>query len=78
VHTSIDVNNSVRPSVWARQPTAFFDPARINMDGTLVPTNAECKQAIDIVVIRSAARMPSKATGSVRDFGIRRAFCLFF
>jgi len=48
VHTLIDIINSVRPRVWARQPTAFFDLARIDMDGTLVPTDAECKQGIDI------------------------------
>ena len=48
VHTLIDIINSVRPRVWARQPTAFFELARIDMDGTLVPTNAECKAGIDI------------------------------
>ena len=48
VHTLIDAINDVRPRVWARQPTAFFDLARIDMDGTLVPTDAECKQGIDI------------------------------
>lgn len=48
VLTLIDIINSVRPRVWARQPAAFFDQARIDMDGTLVPTDAECKQGIDI------------------------------
>jgi len=48
VYTLIDIINSVRPRVWARQPAAFFDLARIDMDGTLVPTDAECKQGIDI------------------------------
>jgi hypothetical protein len=48
VHTLIDAINSVRPRVWARQPAAFFDLARIDMDGTLVPTDAECKHGIDI------------------------------
>jgi hypothetical protein len=48
VHTLIDIINSVRPRVWARQPAAFFELARIDMDGTLVPTDAECKQGIDI------------------------------
>src|SRR5205814_2858902 len=36
------------PRVWARQPAAFFNLARIDMDGTLVPTDAECKHGIDI------------------------------
>ena len=48
VYTLIDVINSVRPRIWARQPAAFFDLARIDMDGTLVETDAECKQGIDI------------------------------
>jgi hypothetical protein len=48
VHTLIDAINSVRPRVWARQSAAFFDLARIDMDGTLVPTDAECKHGIDI------------------------------
>jgi hypothetical protein len=48
VHTLIDAINSVRARVWARQPAEFFDCARIDMDGTLVETDAECKQGIDI------------------------------
>jgi hypothetical protein len=48
VYTLIDAINSVRPRVWARQPTDFFERARIDMDGTLVATDAECKQGIDI------------------------------
>src|SRR6266404_461520 len=36
VHTLIDLINSVRPRVWARQPADFFDLARIDMDGVLV------------------------------------------
>ena len=48
VHTLIDVINSVRPRIWARQPAAFFELASIDMDGTLVPTDAECKAGIDI------------------------------
>ena len=48
VHTLIDIINSVRQRVWARQPTAFFDLARIDMDGTLVETTGECKVGMDI------------------------------
>jgi Transposase DDE domain group 1 len=48
VHTLIDIINSVRPRVWARQPAAFFDLARIDMDGTYVETAGECKAGIDI------------------------------
>lgn len=48
VHTLIDVFNDVRQRVWARQPASFFDQALIDMDGTLVPTDGECKAGIDI------------------------------
>ena len=48
ISTLIDVFNDVRKSVWARQPAAFFDLAKIDMDGTLVGTAGECKQGIDI------------------------------
>jgi hypothetical protein len=48
VHTLIDVFNSVRQRVWARQPASFFDLARIDMDGTLVETLGECKLGMDI------------------------------
>jgi hypothetical protein len=48
VHTLIDILNDVRQGVWARQPTSFFDEARIDMDGVLVPTTGECKVGMDI------------------------------
>jgi hypothetical protein len=48
VHTLIDIINDVRKNVWARQEPSFFDQALIDMDGTLVPTDGECKAGIDI------------------------------
>ena len=33
-----------RRKVWAQQPPAFFTEARIEADGTMVTTDAECKQ----------------------------------
>jgi hypothetical protein len=48
VYTLIDVINSVRQRVWARQPAAFFELARIDMDGTYVETAGECKAGMDI------------------------------
>jgi hypothetical protein len=48
VHTLIDVFNDVRQRVWARQPAAFFELARIDMDGTLVETTGACKEGMDI------------------------------
>jgi Transposase DDE domain group 1 len=44
----MDAINRARLRVWAQQPAAFFDRAVIDVDGTLVATDAECKQGIDI------------------------------
>jgi Transposase DDE domain group 1 len=43
-----DIFNDVRLKVWAQQPAAFFQQARIDLDGTLVPTNGACKAGMDI------------------------------
>jgi hypothetical protein len=48
VRTLLDVFNDTRLKVWAGQPDAFFDEARIDMDGTLVSTTGECKEGMDI------------------------------
>ena len=48
VRTLLDVFNDTRLKVWAQQPDAFFDEARVDMDGTLVPTSGECKEGMDI------------------------------
>jgi hypothetical protein len=37
-----------RRKVWSQQPPEFFAEARIEADGTMVRTDAECKQGIDI------------------------------
>lgn len=42
------VFDETRKKVWARQPDEFFAEARIEADGTMVQTQAECKQGIDI------------------------------
>lgn len=36
-----------RRKIWSRQPAAFFREARIEADGTLVETRAECKEDVD-------------------------------
>jgi Transposase DDE domain group 1 len=43
-----DAFNQTRKGVWAEQPPEFFDLAILDADGTLVETDAECKQGIDI------------------------------
>ena len=48
MHTLLDVFNDIRKKVWAGQPDAFFEQARIEADGTLVGTSGECKQGMDI------------------------------
>jgi hypothetical protein len=44
----MDAINQARLRVWAEQPAAFLDQATIDVDGTLVATDAECKQGVDI------------------------------
>lgn len=43
-----DVFDDTRRQAWAKQPDAFFDRALIDMDGSLVGTNGQCKQGMDI------------------------------
>jgi hypothetical protein len=45
LQTAID---ETRRKVWAKQPRSFFNRATIDMDGTLVATNGECKAGMDI------------------------------
>jgi Transposase DDE domain group 1 len=40
--------NESRLRVWAQQPDAFRDQAILDADGTIVETEAECKQGVDI------------------------------
>lgn len=44
----INLFNEVRLRVWAKQPACFFDCAKIDLDGTLVPTTGQCKRGMDI------------------------------
>ena len=48
VVTLMDAFNRVRRRVWAQQPAGFFKEAVLDVDGTLVATDAECKQGVDI------------------------------
>src|SRR5262245_52111225 len=40
--------NTARLRVYAQQPAAFFAEAVVDIDGTLVATDAECKEGVDI------------------------------
>jgi hypothetical protein len=46
--TLLDIFDDTRIKVWAKQPAAFFEQARIDMDGHLVGTTGACKQGMDI------------------------------
>ena len=48
VVTLMDALNQTRRRVWSQQPPAFFTEAILDVDGTLVATDAECKQGVDI------------------------------
>jgi hypothetical protein len=56
-----------RRKAWQEQPPEFFACARIEADGTLVETDAECKQASTTptrasgVTIRWCSRWPTRA-----------------
>jgi DDE family transposase len=43
-----DVFDDTRVGVWQQQPAKFFDEARLDADGTMVPTTGQCKQGMDI------------------------------
>jgi hypothetical protein len=48
VVTLMDALNETRRRVWSQQPPEFFTAAILDVDGTLVGTDAECKQGVDI------------------------------
>jgi hypothetical protein len=47
IETLMDCINGVRQVVWKLSGMAPFDEALIDVDGTLAPTNGECKRGID-------------------------------
>lgn len=48
IHILMDTINQVRLPIWRRQPTAFRQQARLDVDGTISATTGECKQGMDI------------------------------
>jgi hypothetical protein len=44
----MDAINEARLRVWKQQPKAFFKEAIIDADGTVVGTDAACKQGVDL------------------------------
>jgi len=48
VQNLMDAINQSRLRVWTQQPDEFFEEAFLDADGSMVPTDAECKQGVDI------------------------------
>lgn len=48
IHTLQDIFHEARLKVWAKQPSAFFARATIDMDGVLAETDGQCKVGMDI------------------------------
>lgn len=48
VLTLMDTLNQVGRRVWDLQPSDFFEEAIIDADGTIVPTDSECKEGVDV------------------------------
>lgn len=44
----MDLINACRIKVWDKQARTFFKEAILNVDGTIAPTEGECKQGMDI------------------------------
>lgn len=44
----MEVKNTVRGTLWEKQPASFRREAIINVDGTICATDGECKQGMDI------------------------------
>jgi hypothetical protein len=47
VLTLMDTINEARLRVWAQQPPEFFAEAILEADGSIVPSDAECKRGMD-------------------------------
>jgi len=47
VLTLMDTINRSRLRVWARQPSEFFEEAILEADGSIVPSDGECKEGMD-------------------------------
>ena len=48
IQALFDIFDATRCKVWARQPAAFFTEAVVDMDGSIVETDGECKQGMDL------------------------------
>ena len=44
----MEIKNTIRKKIWQQQPKTFFRQAVVNVDGTISPTDGQCKQGMDI------------------------------
>lgn len=44
----MEIKNTIRKKFWQQQPKSFLRQAVINVDGTISPTDGQCKQGMDI------------------------------
>jgi hypothetical protein len=44
----MDLINDTRVPIWQQLPREFFTEAILNVDGTIAPTEGECKEGMDI------------------------------
>ena len=44
----MEIKNTIRKRIWQQQPKNFFRQAVLNVDGTISPTEGECKEGMDI------------------------------
>ncbi len=58
VMTMMDAINQSRRRVWAQQPPEFFAEAILDADGTIVPSDSECKQGMDFAYDRQYGYHP--------------------
>ncbi|MBL8798581.1 MAG: hypothetical protein JNM56_32090 [Planctomycetia bacterium] len=67
-----DLVHDVRVGVWARQPAEFFRQARIDMDGCLIETTGQVKEA---VVVRREHENIKLVSEQVAEFNYRPTAC---
>jgi len=48
VESLMDVINETRIPIWQQQPEEFFEEAVIDLDGSLAPTDGECKEGMGL------------------------------
>jgi hypothetical protein len=44
----MEIKNTIRSSIWQKQPASFRRLATVNVDGTISPTYGQCKEGMDI------------------------------